>query len=192
MKLARLLLVCASFSTIMALDNLDFDDFKAERIARITGADLKIPGKRCVYYEWVIGTIDNGEFSTYQIGFKSDEPVHLSISGRGMDVPVSKLRPYLEPFAKHSVLKPEDAPAQFRESVKEFVLEHGESVLAEYCIESGRAYHVMLHIDEYLLPPRGPGGPERRTNKVLYLADSAFSGGRPPAPLTPAYRGWTY
>jgi len=174
-----------------ALTHLTFDDFEKQRVARVTGVDLRIPGKRCVYYEWVIGKQEAGEYTTFQVGYHSDSPLHLSISGQGIDLPAGKMRPFLAPTV--TVLgKPEDAPAYLREGVRDFIREHGESVLSEYCIEYGKAYHALLHVDSYLLPPGPEGKPEPRTNKILYIAETAFKDGLPPAALTPAYRGWTY
>ncbi len=186
------ILALPAFTGVSALENLDFGDFKQERVARITGKDLNIPGQRCVYFEWTIGVQENGEYSTYQIGYKSEQALQLSISGRQMELPVSRMRLFVPPFSTTTVRKAEDAPQAFQDAVRDFVNEHGESVLSQYCVEYGRAYHVLLHIDEYMLPPHGPEGPVRRTNKVLNIADSPFVEGKPPARLTPAYRGWSY
>lgn len=191
-RLVLLGVLCLAVTGVSAVGNLNFDDFKQERVARITGSDLKIPGRRCVYFEWTIGVQENGEYSTYQIGYRSEDALQLSISGQQMELPVSRMRLFVPPFSVMTLRRPEDAPAPFQDAVREFIREHGESVLSQYCVEYGRAYHVLLHTDEYMLPPRGPEGPERRTNKVLYIAESPFVDGKPPARLTPVYRSWSY
>jgi len=147
--------------------------------------------KKVLYFEWHYGEKGKKGWVSYCTGYRSEESLQIVTPKGTLELPVSRIRPYLSPSysVKYATKTIKEAPAAvqdyFRETAKPVTVE-------EYCLEPGKTYHAKVSTESYFLPPGEDGNPVERHNDVLMLSDSPFRDGVPGGEITPGYRGWTY
>ncbi|MCE9599483.1 MAG: hypothetical protein K8S54_16090 [Spirochaetia bacterium] len=181
---------------IMNKHELTPDDFRNQIEVTFTGPSLKsYPSQEeCVYFEWAYGnkvaTDGESAWAEYSVGFQSDSKITLQSSIGQMQLSRNEMRLFLSPEISRIYNHKEQSRAP--EATLAWIAENGSVAVEEYMLFSDRTYFAVLHVDTYNLPPDGAGPPRRGQKKLLWISDRPFLNGKPVAPMTPAYRGWTY